>query len=88
MAELILVVVRVGVYDHGVVGIASSLDEAKAIAELAAAREPDIYHAFELRSKDDVDDDGEFSLLVASLTAPNRLPSGRRRPRRWVTPNA
>ncbi len=84
MADVTLVVVRVGVYDQGIVGVAAAADEAKAIAERAAARERDVYHDFELRREGE---HGEFDTLVAALTAagPRGL-SLRRGPRRWKTP--
>lgn len=77
----LLVVVRVGVYDQGVCGVAETLQKAKEIADLAAAAERDTYHDFEVRTRSD----GEaFDQVIWSLTAggPKR---GRRESRRWVT---
>lgn len=81
MSEL-LVVVRVGVYDQGVCGVAETLQKAKEIAERAAAADRDTYHDFEVRGRSD----GEaFSQVVWRLTAgSDRYARNRRTTRAWV----
>jgi hypothetical protein len=58
------IVVRKGVYDHGVVAVVNSLEEAKQAAETWAAKENDAYHDFVVRT---VDSDGEYDKDVATF---------------------
>ncbi len=60
------VVVRMGIYDQGVVGVHTDLDKAKRIAELAAAKERDAYHDFEIRVRTD---GHEFDEMIWNFTA-------------------
>lgn len=46
----VFAVYKQGVYGHGVHAIARSVDDAKDLANLAAAREPDDYHSFHVFS--------------------------------------
>ncbi len=80
----VLVVVRCGVYDQGVVGLAKSVDEAKAIAERAAVDEEDSYHAFEVRQWSP--DEERFSWALWSF-AERRGRRGRWKPREWFEVN-
>lgn len=71
----LLVVVRTGVYDQGVVGIANNIEDASAIAEAAAKRENDNYHDFHVRGPGD---DGEFDREVRVLANEGNYRTGRR----------
>jgi len=46
------VIVRTGIYDQGVAGMADSLEEARTITEDLAQQEKDLYHKFEIREKE------------------------------------
>lgn len=82
----LLVVVRVGIHDQGVYGVAETVEEAKAIAERAAEEEPDLYHDFEIRRRDD--GEGCFYQTVWTFRTNHaawRPRSGRKKkPRVWV----
>ncbi len=56
------VVVRVGVYDQGVIAVCSELQAAKEWAELAASGEEDSYHDFEIREQSEKH--GEFNRTI------------------------
>lgn len=82
------VVVRVGVYDHGVVGVTSIFSVARGIAEEAAANENDNYHDFEIRTQ--LEGAGEYDAVVQTLSAPKdsyRFPRGKKSKRVWSERN-
>lgn len=62
--EDLIIVVRCGVYDQGVVGICENVYNAMAVAEAAAAEEDDLYHTFDLRK---ASSSGKFDHIIRFL---------------------
>lgn len=75
----LFVIVRTGVYDQGVVGVSTDLQEAKRIAEKYAAEERDTYHDFEIRRSTG----GEFDVEVGKLSSETRWTFSDL-PRKWT----
>lgn len=59
----LFIIVRVGVYDQGVVGVSRDLNVAKAIAEKYATQDRDSYHSFQIRRSSG----DEFDIEVGTL---------------------
>ena len=66
----LFVVVRMGVYDQGVVAVTGGLNGAKSAAENAAKGEHDLYHDFEIRKWSH--EFGEYSQAIRRLSADRR----------------
>lgn len=81
--DQLLVVVRVGVHDQGVFGVAETVEEAKDIAERAAEEEPDLYHDFEIRRRSDGERFDQTVWTFKSEDAGWRHRTSLKTPRAW-----